>query len=345
MTDRRGSALLLSMFLLMALAVLAAGVLVIGTIEGAVAGAMTRSLQARALAEAGARIAFEEWSARALRALPADSVHLAWPLPPVRASTERIDSFLFVIRTEARVPAGNSPPVVGRAGLLVTVLDRGALEAMFPAAVAMDGEARVESGRISGSDACPATAADAPGLFTELAMLGPDALIEGDPALRLETPPPLPDPDPLRPPAIRGLATIEWTTDRATPGPISARGECLPDPANWGSTAPPDPCYGMTPLVHATGDLILDAGEIGGALVVDGDLTLSGPVVIAGILVVRGALVIGPDARVRGAVRAGSLVMTGGDVRLDRCEVARVLDGRPFDRALRPPTRWWVPSH
>ena len=342
---RDGVVLVLSILLILALSILAVGVVMVGTMESSVATALQRAAEARALAELGARSIFEAWSTAAVRDLPPGSLRAGPPVGrAIKSTIERVDSLLFLVRTEARLGGRTRPPTVGRAALLVATPDHAALERAFPAALAVEAEAWIDSGRVSGYDACPVTAVDRPGLIADSAAVSPRAELGGAPAWSIAAPEPLPPGSLLESPTVRDIATVIWTAALATPRPSSAAGTCLPEPGNWGAVADGHPCHDRLPLVYATGDLAIDAGEIRGILVVDGDLDLTGTVELAGIVRVRGMLRIGPDAHVTGAVRAASVQMSGGSILRDGCEIAAALDAPALDRAFRPGRRWWVPS-
>lgn len=344
MIGRDGFVLAFSVLLILALAVLAAGVVTVGAMEQALAASAGRSAQARALAESGARAVFASWSSKAVRSLPAGSVHVVpTRIDSVRATVERVDPLLFLVRSEARLGAPGLPPTVARTGLLVRVIDLERLAAAFPAAVTVDGPARVDSGRISGLDACQRAGAGGTGLQAESIAFGPDAIMEGADAVLQATPEATPWPDLFRPPVVSVLTTIEWTASRAAPGPTATVGRCLPRNGNWGAVSTGHPCHDHLPLVYVPGDLAIDRGELRGILVVDGDLVVTGSASLVGIVLVTGRLHIGPGAELVGAARAGSLHMDGGLVQWDRCEVMAALEAPSLDRGFRPGTRWWVP--
>lgn len=345
MTRRDGFVLAFSILLLLALAVLVAGVVTIGAMEQVLATSVGRSAQARALAESGARSVFAAWSTKAVRSLPPGSVHVVpTPIDSVRATVERVDPLLFLVRSEARLDAPASPPTVARAGLLVRVVDLEGLAAAFPAAVTVDGHARVDSGRVSGMDACRPSAADGPGLQAASIALGRDATAEGLPGVLYRAPEATPWPEVLSAPLSSVLATIEWTASSAAPGPAATAGRCLPRGSNWGAISRGHPCRDRLPLVYSPGDLSIDRGEMRGILVVDGDLTITGPAHLVGVVLVTGTLQIGPGVELHGAARAGSLHMDGGSLHRDGCEMIAALEAPSLGRAFRPGNRWWVPT-
>lgn len=91
--------------------------------------------------------------------------------------------------------------------------------------------------------------------------------------------------------------------------PSGRHGVCTTsDDTNWG--APEDPgsaCWDYLPVIHATGDLTVDAsGQGQGILLVDGDLDVSGALSFYGLIVVQGS------ARFRGSAEVTGGVLIGG---------------------------------
>lgn len=139
--------------------------------------------------------------------------------------------------------------------------------------------------------------------------------------------------------ALAADADIElgWRdrTLRGSVGPSARHGECdTSDNQNWG--APLDPvsaCWDYLPVIHATGDLEIDAhGEGQGTLLVDGDLTITGAFDFYGIVVVKGELVMGGSATITGTLLVGngpsgsgsSEIRDDAAVQYSSCATARV---------------------
>lgn len=337
-TDRAGFALLLSVLLVLALTVMALGVLTVGVREAAIAGAAARRALAERRAEAAAVRAVEIWSTRALAGLAVgEARQLPAPAGNAAVTVERVDSGLFLVRSQSRVP-GPDGPTLGQAGLLVRVLHPSRLGAAFPGALTTSGSTTVTDGTVDGLDSC---AVPGPAVVAASASVGPAASVTGEPPIELGTPPALPGPDPFTPALAAELATVRHVGLTAAPRPFAVADECVADGRNWGSPDPAHPCHALRPVITAS-DLTVAGGSGHGVLVVDGDLTVTAGARLHGIVVVHGRLAVDGGSVVRGAVRADSAIVHGAVIR-DGCALAAVLSAPALDRAFRPPLRWWVP--
>lgn len=340
--NRSGFALVLVILMGLLLSVVALGMVAVGTREGLIAGATVRRAQARVLAEAGARSVFHGWSTRAFsemelgeqRALPTET--------PTDATVQRVDSTLFLIRTEARVPPGSAMGAVARAGLLARVFDPTRTERSFPAAVTVAGSAELEEGVIDGRDAC-GSGRDVPGVLAGTVVVGADAAIDGSPPFLLEAAPAPPVPDPLGAPIAAAIATISIVRESISPRPLTRDGVCAEDHRNWGAIGPEHPCHALLPMVFAPHDLTISGGAARAVLVVEGDLHIEGSARVHGLVVVRGALTLESGSSIQGAVRVGTLILRGGSIRADPCTTDAVISAPALDAAYRPAGRWWIP--
>ena len=337
MTFRPGFALVLSMLLVLALAVMAMGMLAVGTREAWIAGTAARHAQATRRAEGAALRAVAGWSTRDVAGL--DLGASVTPTDPPGVEIERVDSGLYLLTATGTVPGPNGP-IAARAGLLVRVLHPDRLAATFPAAMSAAGSVTVDGGTVSGLDgsACgaPRPAIMAPGI-----TIAPAATVDGDPATVYRVPTPATEPSPFDPPTAAALATVRHPGGTATPGAAALSGECVPGEDNWGSPDPAHPCFRLLPLIVGP-DLVMDGGVGHGVLVVDGDLRLTGGARFEGLIAARGRLEIDDLSEVRGAVHAGSVSSSGRVVR-DACAIERAVSAPALDRAFRPPERWWIP--
>lgn len=96
--------------------------------------------------------------------------------------------------------------------------------------------------------------------------------------------------------------------------PSARQGACdTGDDQNWGAPLTPgSACWDYLPVIHATGNLDIDArGEGQGILLVDGDLTVSGAFDFYGIVVVKGRVTMG-DGGITGSLLVGNNAGTGG---------------------------------
>jgi hypothetical protein len=126
--------------------------------------------------------------------------------------------------------------------------------------------------------------------------LAPEASIEGDPPLRVDSA--------ISDAIFDSFGELPYTglTDRATVrldpgtwvpiGPSTVAGMCnRGDVRNWGDGQDHGaPCGDHFPVVHVTGDLTLLGGQGQGVLLVDGDLDIAGPFEYFGVIIVRGSL-------------------------------------------------------
>lgn len=137
---------------------------------------------------------------------------------------------------------------------------------------------------------------------------------------------------------------------RGTIEPSVRRGECdTSDPQNWGAPGTPGSrCWDYLPVIHAEGNLTIDAdGEGQGLLLVDGDLTMDAAFDFYGVIVVKGELTVRGEATVTGGVivanrdngRGRSDVREDAFVRYSSCAAARSTGGMGVARFL--PGRHW----
>lgn len=337
MTARPGFALVLSLLLVLALAVLGTGMLAVGTREQWVAAALARRTQAERRAEAAAVQAVRRWSTRSVADMALGEMRTLTVAPGTGVSVERADSALFLVRAEARVagPTGETGVVTG---LLVRVLHPLRLAVTFPGALTADTVALAPGGVVDGMATC---GAPGPGVLGPDVSVDPAAVVSGDPAVSLTTPPGAPTPDPFAPELAAGLADLVHASPTAAPRPAETTGACLADASNWGSPDPGHPCHDLRPVILAA-DLTVDGGVGFGVLIVDGDLRVTGGARLDGLVVVRGALRLDAGTTLRGAVRARSAEIAGTIIR-DGCALADVLSAPALDRPFRTPDRWWIP--
>ena len=343
---RPGFALVLSMVLVLALAVLGTGILVIGTRESAVAGAVSRRARAVRIAEVGVLDAVGAWSTRSVSDLLVGEPRVLAADARSTTTAVRIDTALFLVRSEGRVP-GPVGPATARAAVLVRTLPPDRLGRGFPGALAAAGPVVVTgSGTIAGTDSVSGGVSamceePTPGVVALDVSIAPGASVTGRPAIEYAAPPPPPVVDPFGPLASV-LAGVRYTADVATPRAVEQAGVCAIDSLNWGSPDPAHPCHDLLPMVAAL-DLTVDGGYGRGVFVVDGDLRLTRGATLEGLIIVHGQLTLGDGSTIRGAARAASAAVMDGSVIRDGCAVRAVLSAPSLDRAFRPPDRWWIP--
>lgn len=350
MTHRSGFALLVSVLMIVALATLALGVLAVGARELRIAGAAEQLLEARAVAESGARTELARWSTRRWDALERGEVRQGLAGHHHRqSSVERLDSGLFLIRSEARLASAAGSGPVARAGLLVRTFPVSALAPIFPAALTSTGTVLLRRGEVHGgaSEGGRRTSValipeHAPGVMAPEVIGEDDVPITGAPAVLLLEPTP-PAPDLVALTSREGFQRLLPPSRVVAPGPVSSGNDCVQDAANWGALDPADPCHELWPVIHAPSDLEITGGEARAVLVVAGDLVVGGDARLEGVVLVAGALVLQEGAHVHGAVRAGAVEVRAGTVRWDPALVHDALAAPAFDRGFRPPGRWWLP--
>lgn len=137
-------------------------------------------------------------------------------------------------------------------------------------------------------------------------------------------------------------------------GPVlDGLGECDDGASlNWGDPeSPAAPCAGYFPLIHVTGNAVMQGGGTGqGILLVDGDLSLRGGFTFYGVIIVQGSFETqGSENRIYGAVMAGNAdfdnqSLTGGSViQYSSCAVERAVKNANGLTQARPLSqRGWV---
>ncbi len=335
------------MLLTLALMVLALGVLAVGTREATVASAVLRKARAERAAEAAITAALREWSTRAVGGMAVGEERHA-SREAGSTVTVRLDSGLFLLRGEGRVP-GPHGDVVAAAGLLVRTPP--SVAEAVPGAitatewVSIDGGEVEGGGEEDGSGTGDGAACDgaSPGVVAPVVDVAPSARVAGSPPVDRAVPPAPPTPDPLAPAVASRIADVRPPGRVARPRPATTLGECAPGPGNWGSPDPGHPCHRLLPVVYADGDLTVLGGVGRGVLVVAGDLRLAEGARFDGLIVVHGHLEIAGGAEVRGAVRARLVRLRDGAVTRDGCAVEGIAAAPALDGPFRPAARWWVP--
>lgn len=322
----RGSVLALAVLALVALELLAHGVLLLALQERLAATAGLRVLQARAAAEAATTLppglAFPD----TLGALPVDG-RAAWGTggagpPASRGTAQRLSREAWLLEGEGRAPGVTW---VSRAGRLLWVLDPVARAAERGEAVLVyGGDVAVEPGAL---EAPPFRASAAPvGCRRWAEPL--DSLLPPPPAVPL-----------ARMGTGAGVALGRLDLDAlvrtlprlgagvGTPGPVAEGATCLAGAWNWGDPSDPEgPCGETFVGAAVEGDLVVDGGTGQGLLVATGRLTLRGTV-FHGLVLAGGEVRVVEGGGVWGQVRAGGGVAVGrgGRAAASPCAVARAL--------------------
>jgi len=107
------------------------------------------------------------------------------------------------------------------------------------------------------------------------------------------------------------LAAIPVSVEgRGTPAPSDSAGVCLDRPWNWGALESDAPCGGVGVWRASPGSLEVEGGEGQGVLVARGDVQMAGTRF-------RGVVLAGGDVRLRSGARVEGLVRTLGALRVD----------------------------
>lgn len=347
---RPGYALLYALFFTMALAVVGLGAMATGTRETMIARTLELHTLARARAEAGALDVAAAWSTRSFVALEPGATIALDPTPDLRRTVTRLDTGLFLVRSETRRSTGDADDAAtdhaatAAASLLVRALEPDVLLGAFPAVVTAEHDVRLEPGaRVTASAGC---GVDPVGVLAPAvsAGAGTEIVAPSGRDLVLETPRDRPRPDPFHPDVASVLATRRPRPGTVVPGPMASGGVCVPGPRNWGAVDAGSPCHELLPLVHRAGSLRIAGGEGRGVLVVDGDLEVDGHAGLHGAIIVHGTLRLAPGVDITGFVRARSVLINGATVTGSPCTARTVLSAPTLDRAFRPPARWWIPA-
>lgn len=323
---RRGFVLVLTLLLLVALTLLAHGMLAIAQTHRR-AGAAAWTARARAWSAEALAVA----AARGLDSIPhgAGARAVAWQGGRATVTYRPLSSELVLVEARATALDGADADVFSGAeagaGGLVWALDPALRVASLPRAAEvgrwpdMGTLARVDAvGVVAGGEArCP-----------------PDTLAagRGRPVLALR--PAWDTVSPGAPPGL-GLLTADTLVGRlglapgaeGTPEPVVDDDACRPDAWNWGDPErPPGTCGDRWAAVWWPGDLRLVDGAGQGVLVVGGSLTLAGTrfrglLLAAGDVVLEGSGTIDGVARIGGTLHVGS----GAHFRGDPCSAYEAL--------------------
>lgn len=320
--ERRGFAIVATVFALVILAALVTGAFFAAEQELRVARNGRDAQRALSAAEAALSLTVAGWDAARLNGLAVgDSAIVAVASPPgtgaAGATVVRLNQQLFLVRATGQSPGEIARRTLGLVVRLVPppVTFQAAVTVLVPPAPEVssliDGVDRDPSGW-----SCDALPGDTlPGVVVDSASVDWDALVALARTIyeATELPGPIVDVAPMG-----DAATCDET----------AR-------SNWGEPGRPATVAGCAtyfPAVYANGDLTLAGGRGQGLLLVEGDLTLEGGFEFAGAIIVRGSLsVVGSGASVRGGVvasslRAGSDVAPGGvSIGYSSCALRRAL--------------------
>lgn len=135
--------------------------------------------------------------------------------------------------------------------------------------------------------------------------------------------------------------------DGSNPSPsLNGDGSCnTSDPMNWGDPLTVGlPCSDWFPIIHVTGDLLLQATQRGqGILLVDGNLTAKGGFHFYGPVIVKGSLIAEGGFTFYGGVRARSTDLGAGNAEIyySACVLERAISNTMAARPQRLTERPW----
>lgn len=132
-----------------------------------------------------------------------------------------------------------------------------------------------------------------------------------------------------------------------SPAPVASVGSCVHLATNWGAASPGSddhPCADHAPVIAAAGDLTITGGEGQGVLLVAGRLTISGPFHYEGMIIASGGMETSGAVVVIGGIftaptAPATLGPGGAIVRSSSCALAPALDATA--RVHLVPNRWW----
>jgi hypothetical protein len=358
-TQRPGFALIVVVFILLALGILGAGLVFIAAEEVAIASAGENLLRTRVAAESAVRTRLATWRTADYRALATGTVQELDTEPiggpremQLHTAVERLAGPLYLVGSEARDPGGAS----ARAAVVVWGIEPAELWLTFPAALSANGPVELwgDEAVIGFTGLEPARPGEE---VCQAEAIGEIRAVFGDldrPAILPASGYPAPDPKlgPL------GEAALLYAADRVEAGvhilaPVEAPGLCDYDAiGNWGAPASPGtPCAEYLPLIYVPGDLHLAGGAGQGILVVDGDLIISGETRFHGAVVVGGELDLRDNAEISGAVTTAGVdrlttLARESRITYDPCALQRAFTSAPaLNRAFQPIDRGWVPQY
>jgi hypothetical protein len=366
---RRGFAVAAALYMLAAIAGLAAASFYAVVEARRAANRFTRQEEAASTAEAGLRAALETWDltkrdSLAVGAIDSATSLLAWRGGAgVRAYVIRLTSSVYWIASPGEAATGTSVEAKRTYNLLVEIL-----RPHFPVRAALVSGGNVVAGgevTMSGHDAAPPGWIDCPSPDTAAA---PSIIVADGAAATFGDGRPIPKVEVdtaataissyrtfgrVAASGLAGRSTITVAPGAiVSPAPDTAR-DCQPaDPpqtiANWGDptrTGRGGACESFFPVVHALGDLAVGRGRGQGVLLVSGNLQIEGPFLFNGVIVTAGRIdASGPDVGIYGVVASASpegvVWRAEGALQRSSCAVARAADAAR--RAYPLPLRAWA---
>jgi hypothetical protein len=375
MTPRRsGIVLIATLILILALALLTAGLILAANETSLLARARVSIVQARYASEAAAADALADWSTRRVSELrPQASLALAISLPPGSFVTaQQLGSGLYLVSARG---TGQDERARAWSGVLVRTPQLRELWQPFGSALATGGQLTGSGARIDAraptrlppawsAAECPDAIRDSlTEIFGDTALVGLTVARSSDGAgigdVVAGQPPIVVDSLLRDSTAFRDLGPlttedVAQVADRTEAGslvlaPRIRAGVCDNSaPGNWGDPLDrASPCAQYFPLIYAPGDLTISgAGQ--GVLVVTGNLSLQAGAQFYGPILAAGSLTAARSSAIVGAVRvggrSGESKLLDATITYSACTLYNAFRFAPaLDRAFRPRGRWWIP--
>lgn len=353
---RRGAALAVALFALVAMAAIADAILAPALASRRASWRLAahhaaESEAERALAAIAGGWGPDDWrgftvGAESVTVRQVEASGIAASHVRVESHVRRLGPALFWVAANTSVPLSDAPATAHRSLLLELVRDT----ALLPAALTAGGDIQLDAATgLTATGDCAGDGAPAPP--TVLASPAATVMRDGQPsaegirdsAARAAS-------TYARPAGLRLVALLAAPEVRLahgttiTPAPRELDGECVREPENWGSPGS-GACADRAPVVLAEGDLVVRGGTGQGALVVRGRLVLEGPLQYRGLIVATGGIETrGGPVTVHGAV----LTSEAGEARLhdatviaaSACDLAAAADATARISVV-PMRGWW----
>jgi hypothetical protein len=366
--QRRGFAVAVALYMLTAIAGLAAASFfaVVGARRAATRA--TRQEEAASSADAGLRAVLDTWDVAQRDSIAVGGIDSGMSIPQAPDGTDartfvmRITPSVYWIASAGRAAAATSVEATRTHSLLVEIL-----RPRFPARAALVSRGHVvASGEVtfSGRDAPPPRWTDCPPPDGGAA---PSIIVPDGVGATFDDSRPIPDVQVDSAAAAPssymsfGRVTSPGLADRATitlapgaivsPAPDIGR-DCEPTDMletsrSWGEparTGSGGACERFYPVVNAVGDLTVTRGRGQGVLLVAGRLRIEGPFLFTGVIIAGGGIdATGPGVRIYGALASAGTKGVDwrgdGELRRSTCAVGRAANAAA--RAYPVPLRAW----
>jgi hypothetical protein len=347
----RGIALAVTIFALVIIGALVAGVFYAGRLEQTTGRNTVYLAQASQAADAGADWVLGNWDKATYNSMPVNG-QVAFAEQSLGGSVyytptlRRLTSKLFVVNSAgSRRDLGGRPLAQQQVAVLARLVN---FNFSFPGGLTVIGSASAKgNSAVNGYDAAPAGWTDCPPLGNVAGIVYTDSLdkktkdVYGVPPTLQN--PTLKESDVLGPRSfseMAAMATKVLTSSSFTglaPVVTGAPAKCDESvQTNWGApTNPASPCYNYFPILYHKGNLQITGNGAGqGMLLVEGDLDVAGNVSFYGPIIVMGAIKFTgtskEDAKFFGAVFSKSLdtskLAGNASIQYSSCAIQKALD-------------------